>query len=65
MPTYQERDPELVKQLKELLGQPETPEEIDAYLRAAGYDPAEVGARMQSAAEKALKLGNTGYPTRR
>ena len=35
--------------------EPETPEEVDAYLRAAGYDPAEVGARMQSAAEKALK----------
>ena len=58
MPTYQERDPELIKQLKELFKEPETPEEVDAILRAAGYDPAEVGARMAKFAEKALRQGD-------
>lgn len=33
---------------------PRTPEEIDVALREAGYDPNEVGARMKTAAERAL-----------
>lgn len=33
---------------------PETPEEIDAYLRAEGYDPDEVAARGKAIAEKAI-----------
>lgn len=33
---------------------PETPEEIDATLREAGYDPDQVGARMAAAAERAI-----------
>ena len=33
---------------------PMTPEEVDAELREAGYDPEEVGARMQAVAERAL-----------
>lgn len=39
----------------QLIKEPETPEEVDAILRAAGYDPATVGARMAAVAEKALK----------
>ncbi len=34
--------------------EPETPEEIDAALREAGYDPDNVGARMKAVAERAL-----------
>jgi len=34
--------------------EPETPEEIDAVLREAGYDPDEVGTRMKAVAERAL-----------
>lgn len=34
--------------------EPDTPEEIDAVLREAGYDPDEIGVRMKAAAEKAL-----------
>lgn len=36
--------------LIELLNEPadETPEEVDAYLREAGYDPDELVARMQA-----------------
>jgi hypothetical protein len=33
---------------------PETPEEIDGELCAAGYDPDKIGARMQAAAEQSL-----------
>jgi len=33
---------------------PETPEEIDAALREAGYDPEEIGAKMKTVAERAL-----------
>ena len=34
--------------------EPETPEEIDAVLVEGGYDPNEVGSRMQAFAEQAL-----------
>lgn len=34
--------------------EPATPEEIDAVLREAGYDPDEIGVRMKAATEKAL-----------
>ena len=35
--------------------EPETPEEIDAALREAGYDPDELGARIKAAADQALR----------
>ncbi len=34
--------------------EPSTPEEIDAELREAGFDPEEVAARILAAVEKAL-----------
>lgn len=47
---------EFVRTFDEFLDEedPMTPEEIDAQLREAGYDPEEVGARMQAVAERAL-----------
>jgi len=35
--------------------EPETPEEVDAALREAGYDPDQVAARMKAVAQEALK----------
>lgn len=35
--------------------EPETPEEIEAILREAGYDPAQLAIEMQAFAEQALK----------
>ncbi|MCZ7570771.1 MAG: hypothetical protein M5U01_19600 [Ardenticatenaceae bacterium] len=49
-------DKELVEAFDALFAEippPETPEEIDAILREASFDPDEVGARMQAAAERA------------
>ena len=49
-------DQELVQVFADLFDviEPETPEEIDAVLLAEGYDPDEVGLRMQAFAEQAL-----------
>jgi len=44
--------------------EPETPEEIDAVLREAGYDPDEVGARMEAVAERALVDSPLNWRTR-
>lgn len=44
----------LARRRREQYG-PETPEEVDAVLRAAGYDPDEVGTRMETAAREALE----------
>jgi hypothetical protein len=51
-----ETSEDLVRALAELFAEdvPKTPEEVDAELREAGYDPEEIGARMQAAAERAL-----------
>ena len=48
---------EFVEAFFELFGEleSESPEEIDSILREAGYDPDEVGARMQRVAEEALE----------
>jgi len=47
---------DLIRTLVELFDEmdPETPEEVDASLREAGYDPDESGTRMKAAAERAL-----------
>jgi len=34
--------------------EPQTPEDVDTFLREAGYDPDQVGARIQTLAEHAL-----------
>lgn len=49
-------DKQLVRATADLFDElvPETPEEIDAALREAGYDPDEVGARMKAVAERAI-----------
>lgn len=44
----------LVSVRENLLIGPETPAEIDAVLREAGYDPDQIGAQMKAAAEQAL-----------
>jgi len=36
---------------------PEKPEDVDAFLRASGFDPDELGKRMQRAAQAALRGG--------
>jgi len=54
-----ETSEDLVRAFADLFDEiePETPEEIDAVLREAGYDPDEVGARMKAVAERALNEG--------
>ena len=51
-----ETSEDLVRAFADLFDEvePDTPEEIDAVLREAGYDPDEIGVRMKAAAEKAL-----------
>ncbi len=51
-----ETSAELVRAFADLFDEvvPETAEEIDAELRAAGYNPEEIGASMQIAAQQAL-----------
>lgn len=36
-------------------GEPSTQEEVDDFLRVAGYDPEELGQRLAAVAEKALR----------
>jgi phage gp29-like protein len=43
---------------------PEMPDEIEKELREAGYDPAEVGDRMQAAAEQALARSPLNWRSR-
>jgi hypothetical protein len=47
---------ELIRAFADLFDEiePETPAEIDAMLREAGYDPDEIGAQMKAVAEQAL-----------
>ncbi len=50
-------DEELARALDELFDEippPKTPEEVDAVLREAGFDPHEVATRMEALAERAL-----------
>ena len=51
-----ETSEDLVRAFADLFDEiePETPEEIDAVLCEAGYDPDEIGARMKAVAERAL-----------
>lgn len=49
-------DEELVRVFDHLFDQtePQTPEEVDAVLREAGYDPDELATRMDEVAQAAL-----------
>ncbi len=59
-------DEELVRVFDHLFDQtePQTPEEIDAVLREAGYDPDEVAARMYEVAQRALVESPLNWRTR-
>lgn len=52
-----ETSEEFVNALTDLFNEigPETPEEVEAILREAGYDPAKLAAEMQAFAEQSLK----------
>ena len=47
---------ELLARLTDLIMEcePETPEEVDAYLRDAGYDPDELGARIRKRVDELI-----------
>lgn len=57
LPSGSERKHHLVSAFADLFDEmgPETPEEIDAELRAAGYNPDEVGQKIAKAAKEALE----------
>ena len=59
-------DEELVRVFDHLFDQtePQTPEEVDAILREAGYDPDEVAARMDEVAQRALAESPLNWRTR-
>lgn len=49
-------DKELLQALDEFLQpEPNTPEEVDAILREAGYDPDQIAAKIKAAAERGLE----------
>ena len=45
----------LVDFFEYLFKEPTTPEEVDDFLRVAGYDPEEVGKRLAAVAERTLR----------
>lgn len=61
-----ETSEDLVRAFADLFDEiaPETPEDIDAELREAGYDPDEVAARMRAAAERAIAESPLNWRTR-
>ncbi len=61
-----ETSEELVRVFADLFDElaPETIEEADAELRSAGYDPAEVGTRIEAAAKRALAESPLNWRTR-
>lgn len=50
-------DEELVRSFLNLFDEvvPDSPEDVDEFLRESGYDPDDIGARIQAVAKKALK----------
>lgn len=54
---YHRTDEEFIQAIADLFNAvaPETPQEIDAYLRECGYDPDEVAAKIALAASHALE----------